>query len=133
MTNIQTMFDRLARASKIVFGFQDFRYILAEEISIPLFCSPAKVEGTGTSQFGFEHAWRPDAMTSKLNSQKALQFDNSENNSESSFEVIDMDTSFTSKPGDFKFNTFTPNTSYNSNFSGNSTNTRPSAFPQPLS
>ncbi len=68
-------------------------------------------------------------MASKLKGRKAFDLDP---DSESSFEVIDMDTSFSSRPGDFKFNAFSQNSSFNQNFNKSSAHARPGNFPQPL-
>ena len=82
--------------------------------------SPAKIEGTGTRQFGFEREWRPE---SRKDSAPRGALDNSQNgrNSESSFEFIDssMETSFSSRP--------------NSQMNDIPLGARPTSFPLPLS
>ena len=70
-------------------------------------------------------------MASKLNSHRAISFDRPDRNNESSFEVIDMDTSFHTRPIDFKPDVVSHNSPFN--YKDNSSNNRPAGFPMPLS
>jgi len=82
--------------------------------------SPAKIEGTGTRQFGFEREWRPESRKDST-SRRALDYSQREQGSESSFEFIDssMETSFSSRPS--------------SQMNDRPLSARPTSFPLPLS